>query len=194
MKIRRDLRMAMFYLVRHGQPDYSPCDERGYIGHGRDLAPLSNEGMEQAERTAKDVRLMGADIIVSSPYTRALQTAAIISKNTGIDIKVEMDLHEWMPDITFQYKQFSECLQLTEDFNKHRGVYPEGETPRWECLQQLRERVRNVADKYADYNKVIIVCHGMVIRTLTYAEEIKPAEIIECEYVAGHPECRYSFF
>ncbi len=27
-------RMAIYYLVRHGQPDYSPCDERGYIGHG----------------------------------------------------------------------------------------------------------------------------------------------------------------
>lgn len=186
--------MAIFYLVRHGQPDYSPCDERGYIGHGRDLAPLSDEGIQQAERTAKDVRLMGADIIVSSPYTRALQTAAIISKKTGIDIKVEMDLHEWMPDITFHYKEFSECIQLTEGFNKHRGVYPDGETQKWECLQHLRERVRKVADKYADYNKVIIVCHGMVMRTLTYVEEIKPAEIIECEYAVGQPDCTYSFY
>lgn len=185
--------MALIYLVRHGQPDYTPCDERGYIGHGKDLAPLSEEGIKQAERMAKDVRLMGADIIISSPYTRALQTAAIISKNTGIDIKVEMDLHEWMPDVTFQYEHFQECLELTFDFNKHKGVYPKGETLRWECLQQLRERVRKVADKYADYSKVIFVCHGMVMRTLTYAEEIKPAEIIECEYVAGQPDCIYSF-
>ena len=185
--------MALFYLVRHGQPDYSPCDERGYIGHGRDLAPLSEEGIEQAERTAKDVRLMGADIIVSSPYTRALQTAAIISKNTGIDIKVEMDLHEWMPDLTFQFSNTEESIELTSDFNEHLGAYPEGEAPRWECLQHLWERVRKVADKYAEYNKVIVVCHGMVIRTLTYAEEIKPAEIIECKYEVGQSDCIYSF-
>jgi broad specificity phosphatase PhoE len=185
--------MAIFYLVRHGQPDYSPCDERGYIGHGRDLAPLSDEGIEPAERTAKDVRLMGADIIVSSPYTRALQTAAIISKKTGIDIKVEMDLHEWMPDLTFQYKEFSECLQLTEGFNKHRGVYPAGETPQWESLCSLKYRVRKVADKYAHYDKVILVCHGMVMRILTYAEQIKPGEIIECKYEIGQPDCIYSF-
>ncbi len=185
--------MAIFYLVRHGQPDYSPCDERGHIGHGRDLAPLADEGIEQAERTAKDVRLMGADIIVSSPYTRALQTAAIISKKTGIDIKVEMDLHEWMPDITFQYKEFSECIQLTEGFNKHRGVYPKGETPRWESLYSLKYRVRKVADKYAHYDKVILVCHGMVMRTLTYSEQIKPGEIIECKYEIGQPDCTYSF-
>lgn len=50
---------------------------------------------------------------VSSPYTRALQTAAIISQKTNIDITVEMDLHEWMPDLTFQYHVFEECLELT---------------------------------------------------------------------------------
>lgn len=33
--------------------------------------------------------LKRCQIIVSSPYTRALQTAATISKNTGLDIKVD---------------------------------------------------------------------------------------------------------
>ena len=104
--------MAVFYLVRHGQPDYSPCDERGYMGHRRDLAPFSETGIKQAEITSKDIRLFGADIIVDSPYTRALQTPAFISKNIGIEIKVEMDLHEWMPDVTFQYNNLPECLEL----------------------------------------------------------------------------------
>src|SRR5699024_3213827 len=26
-------------LIRHGEPDYSPCDQRGFTGFGRDLAP-----------------------------------------------------------------------------------------------------------------------------------------------------------
>jgi hypothetical protein len=30
-----------------------------------------------------------------------------------------------------------------------------------------------------------MVCHGMVIRTLTYAEKIAPGEIIECCYEIG---------
>ena len=183
----------MFYLVRHGQPDYSLCDERGYIGHGRDLAPLSEEGILQAILTAKDIRLQNAELIISSPYTRALQTAAVISKETGLDIKVEMDVHEWIPDLSFQYKDFSECLELTNDFNHHNGVYPSDERKRWESLSLLRSRVRKVADKYAHFNKVIIVCHGMVIRTLIYAEEIKPGQIIECEYNLGQQDCIYSF-
>lgn len=184
--------MAVYYLIRYGEPDYSPCDKRGYMGHGRDLAPLSEDGIKQAEITANDIRLKSADIIVSSPYTRALQTAAIISNNIRVDIKVEMDLHEWMPDKTFQYKSFQECQELTYDFNEHLGVYPVGKTKRWESLHSLRTRVRNVADKYAYYDKVIFVCHGMVMRTLTYAEGIKPGEIIECKYEIGQPDCIYS--
>lgn len=98
-------------LIRHGQPDYSEVTERKYIGHGRDLAKLTELGKEQAEKVSRDERLKGAEIILSSPYTRALQTAAIISRNTGIQIEVETDLIEWMPDLTFTYdgpKNFTE--------------------------------------------------------------------------------------
>ena len=185
--------MALFYLIRHGHTDYTPCDERGYIGHGRDLASLSERGIQEAESTAKDSRLLNAEIIIASPYTRALQTAAIISKVTGIKLLVETDFHEWMPDITYQYKRFEECLTLNDEFNRFKGMYPEGENKRWESLPSLRERVRRAADKYAYCNKAIIVSHGMVMRTLTYAEEIKNGEIIECHYEIGQPDCEYSF-
>lgn len=185
--------MAQFYLIRHGQPDYSLCDERGYIGHGRALAPLSEEGIRQALSTALDSRLQDADIIVSSPYTRALQTAAILSQKTGVGIKVEMDLHEWMPDLTFQYRLSEESLKQYSDFTAHKGIYPDGGPKRWEDLKSLRARVKKVADKYAQYDKVIMVCHGMVIRTLTYVENIAPGEIIECPYEIGKADCIYAF-
>ena len=38
------------------------------------LAPLSEEGVRQIEETAKDPRLQGAELILTSPYTRAVQT------------------------------------------------------------------------------------------------------------------------
>ena len=53
--------MATFYLVRHGQPDYSGLQERGMFGFGRDFAPLSPLGVQQAEETAKDPRLKQAE-------------------------------------------------------------------------------------------------------------------------------------
>lgn len=57
--------MATLYLVRHGQPDYSGLQERGMFGFGRDFAPLSPLGVQQAEETARDPRLKQADCFVS---------------------------------------------------------------------------------------------------------------------------------
>ena len=106
--------MALFYLIRHGKPDYTSVDKRGFPAFGRDLAPLSEGAKQQISMMAKDERLQGASFIVSSPYTRALQTAAIISKETGIEIQVEVDLHEWLPDLSFRTLAYIEEMQPGE--------------------------------------------------------------------------------
>ena len=92
------------FMIRHGKADYSYGDAHNFIGHGHYLAKLSEEYIDDVIKTSKDSRLKEATLIVSSPYTRALQTAAIISKETGLDIKIEPDLREWEPDKTYQYK------------------------------------------------------------------------------------------
>ncbi len=185
--------VATFYLVRHGEADYSEMLEKGFYGFGRSFAPLSEKGIQQAERTAIDERLKSAELIVSSPYTRALETAAIISRETGLKLCVEVDLHEWEPDKTNQYTTSEEAFMLTREFNLYKGEYPEGQQMRWEPLTELRKRMRSVADKYAHYNKVIFVGHGMVFRTLTYIEKMNPAEIVESSYHLGLEDCLNSF-
>lgn len=185
--------MALFYLVRHGQPDYSGLEEHGFFGFGRAFAPLSAQGVAQVEATARDPRLKSASLIVSSPYTRALQTAQIISRETGLPVTVELDLHEWMPDRTNQLASGAESALLAQEFSRFRGIYPQGETMRWETLAHMRTRMRAVADQYADYERVIFVGHGMAFRTLKWIEHMAPAEIIECLYQKGNPDCDFCF-
>ena len=169
--------MAIFYLVRHGEADYSDLMEKVFFGFGRDFAPLSKIGIEQVEKTAKDERLKTAQIIVSSPYTRALQTAAIISRETGLKICVEVDLHEWIPDKTNQYKTSQEAFSLAKEFYENKGVYPKGQQLKWETFEEVRKRMQRVAEKYAGFGKVIFVGHSMAFEALTGIENIKPAEI-----------------
>jgi len=185
--------MALFYLVRHGEANYDDMLENGFWGFGRDFAPLSEKGQEQAEITAKDARLKNAELIVSSPYTRALQTAQIISRQTGIWVEVDMDLHEWIPDVNNQYETSEESFAFAREFTKLNGEYPSGQKFRWETLSHMRERMMRAADRYSDYDKVIFVGHGMVFRCLTYIEKMEHAEIIECTYQKGQAECEYSF-
>ncbi|BCN31011.1 histidine phosphatase family protein [Anaeromicropila herbilytica] len=185
--------MATYYLIRHGEADYSELMEHHFFGFGRDLAPLSEKGIAQAEETANDGRLKTAELIIASPYTRALQTAQIISRNTGIAVKVELDLHEWIPDLSNKYTTSEEAFRLTDEFIECKGAYPAGTRKLWETVEDMRIRMRRVADKYAEYHKVIFVGHGMSLRTLAYIEEMKPAEIVECKYEIGQEECMYSF-
>lgn len=185
--------MALFYLIRHGEANYDGMLEKGFWGFGRDFAPLSEKGRLQAETAAKDIRLKDAELIVSSPYTRAMQTAQIISQRIGIGVEVDIDLHEWIPDKNNQYKTSEESFAFAREFTKFHGAYPSGEEFRWESLSHMRKRVLRVADKYSDYKKVIFVGHGMVFRCLTYIEKMNPAEIIECAYEKEQPLCEYSF-
>lgn len=185
--------MALYYLVRHGEANYDDMFVNGFWGFGRDFAPLSEKGRQQAEITAKDARLKKAELIVSSPYTRALQTAQIISGETGIRVEVDIDLHEWIPDEYNQYETSEESFAFAREFTKFKGEYPLGKKCRWESLSHMRKRMIRVADKYSDYDKVIFVGHGMVFRCLTYIEKMNPAEIIECTYQKGQAVCEYSF-
>ena len=123
--------MAIFYLIRHGKPDYTYEDEHGFIGQGHDFAPLEVGKIDEVIKMSKDNRLKNAQIIVSSPYTRALQAASIISKETGLDIVVEPDIREWQPDLTYQYKNIEETQEYYNDYIKNDGVYPINEKRKW---------------------------------------------------------------
>ena len=88
-------------LIRHGEPRYDEIKARGYHNFRYDFGRLTSNGVLQAKKAALDPSLTGATIIVSSPYTRSLQTAAIISRITQIELTVENDVHEWMPEVDF---------------------------------------------------------------------------------------------
>jgi len=171
-------------FIRHGEPDKEVVDKRGFIGQGRDFAPLTDLGIKQAENVSFNPLLTGCQIIVSSPYTRALQTAAIISKNTGLDIKVEVDIHEFIPDKTFQVKGEAENKALHKDFMCCLGEYPEGEVRKWETITEIINRSKPVFDKYVDlgYEKIVVVAHGGVIRRYTGVGLIEHCEVCEVDY------------
>lgn len=166
------------FMIRHGKADYSYGDTHNFIGHGHDLAKLNEEYIEDVIKTSKDSRLKEATLIVSSPYTRALQTAAIISKETGLDIKVEPDLREWEPDKTYQYKA-QEMKEYYKDYIKNNGVPPVDRVVNWESKEHLKKRVQEVINKYNNYECIIFVFHQIAIQSITGIKNISPAEIIE---------------
>ena len=169
-------------LIRHGEPDYSYVTERHFKGQGRDLAVLSNKGKEQAETVSKDKRLLGANLIVSSPYTRALQTAATISRNTGLEIAVETDLHEWIVDLDFNFNNEEYTRAVAKEATLMKGIHSEKCKYNWESFDKIAERSYGALYPYLKYDKVIVVCHGVVMRQFKFQEEIPYCGIIELDF------------
>lgn len=175
--------MATFYLIRHGKPDYTYGDAHGFIGQGHDLAPLKDDRIKDVIKTSKDKRLKNAQIIVSSPYTRALQTAAIISRETGINIVVEPDIREWQPDLTYKYKSADEMQEYYKEYVENDGIYPINEKKKWETKEQLKTRVMSVISEYKDsYDTIIIVAHKMAFQSICNCGDMEPAEIFEVTF------------
>ena len=168
-------------LIRHGQPDYREVGERGFVGHGRDLAKLSDLGISQAEAAAQDERLKDAEIILSSPYTRALQTAAIISRKIGVPIAVETDLIEWMPDLTFSYSGPEHFAEIEQEIQRCKGERDETCKYRWESYSSLGRRAFTSVKKYLGCKKVIAVTHGMLIRQFVYMDDVPCCGIVKYE-------------
>ena len=93
--------MGTVYLVRHGETDWALVNGRRLIGAANDLAPLTSEGIRQILAAAERLRRERVGLLLASPMTRALQSAALLSRVLDVPLQVEFDLHEWVPDLTY---------------------------------------------------------------------------------------------
>ncbi len=157
--------MVEFIFVRHGEPDYERIADWCKNPLLRDFAPLTKQGVQQIQETASKLQEEGAEIILASPYTRALETAYIVAKELGLEVMIEPDLHEWELDKKQKHKnKITEKLLLTA---LNKKVHIPFITGRIETKEQVQERVFKVLQKYTSYSKVIVCCHACVMGYVT---------------------------
>ena len=167
-----------FIFMRHAEPDYTIIDQRHYRGFGNDLAPITQNGIQETINSSKNPLLKDADIIISSPYTRTMQTASVLSKELNINLKVEIDLMEWIPDKDYMYNNYSMVVKWRKHYDENDGkcTYKEDN---FEEKTEIISRVKKVLKKYNNYTKVIVITHGMVINALTNVEKPNHNQIIK---------------
>ena len=159
--------MTTFYFVRHGEPDYGGVGEWSNFPFGRDFAGLTEQGISQIVKAAETLKNFSPQIILSSPYTRTMQSAGILARELQIPLLVERDLHEWNSDRTHTVSSEQELLQLCRDHDLHNGIYPEGIEKKWESRQLVRTRVLNVLNRYLKYERVAVSGHAMMMQAVT---------------------------
>lgn len=162
--------MTTFYLIRHAEPRYDEVIERGIYGMAYNFGKLTDNGILQAHARSKDDTLVGSQIILASPYTRALQTAAIIASHLGLEVIVEHDLHEWMPDLNPNLDVDGEAA--FEQYMALKGQKDLNHSMNFETYDAIKKRMELVLLKYTQYESVIVVSHGIAISTLTHFDDV----------------------
>lgn len=145
-----------FGLFRHGQTDWNI----NFLLQGVTDIPMNQTGFDQVRLAAKALRKDDWDIVLTSPLTRARQTAEIISEQLGFE-----QVHE-------------ERLLIERSFGEAEGLSHEqwrskfsnlDEIPGGESRTQLEVRSQllldNVSKAFAG-KRVLAISHGALIRTL----------------------------
>lgn len=168
------------YFVRHGETDWGLVESRGARGWAKDFAPLTQLGRLQIDTIARDYRLQEAEAILCSTFTRALESAALLSRALNKPLYVEYDLHEWLPqkdplgDVDAQL--IARAKQTLSGTNADAADGP------WESLVEVRSRVLNVLGRYRRFPSIVVVTHGVVIGSLLGMRRlVEHAEIVPFE-------------
>ena len=91
-KRKVEIDMGKLYFVRHGESEWNTI---GRICGATDI-PLTDRGREMARDTAREIVKEGikVDRIISSPLSRAYETATIIGSVLGVDVKKDDRIKE----------------------------------------------------------------------------------------------------
>lgn len=145
-----------FGLFRHGQTDWNI----NFLLQGVTDIPMNETGFEQVTLASKAIKASDWDIVLTSPLTRAKQTAEILSEQLGFEQVIEESL--------LIERSFGEAEGLSHDEWKSKysnlDVIPGGES-RSELIMRSQKLLDTIAANFAG-KRVLAVSHGALIRTL----------------------------
>ncbi len=199
---------ATLWVVRHGQSagnvarDFAEAEGLSVIDIAwRDIdVPLSDLGVEQSTSLARWFSRLPNDarpeVVLCSPYVRAVQTAEAIAEGAGGTLQLRLDER-------LREKEFGILDRLTrhgiqqkypelDEQRQHVGKFyfrpPGGES--WcDVILRLRSLVEMIAREYAG-QRVLIVAHQVIVNCMRYlVENLTEARILEIDRRGDVPNC-----
>ena len=192
------------WIVRHGQSESNVARRlaeeaaRDDIGISmRDVdVPLSALGREQAGAVGRWFAALPADarptVVLASPYRRAMQTAEVIAAEAGIAL-ARAD-GSFVVDERLREKEFGVLTGLTRSgiaarhpaefelrmlFGKFYHRPPGGESY-CDVIMRLRSVLGTITREYGAGERVLVVCHSVVVMCFRYLlERMTEDELLE---------------
>ncbi len=145
--------MTTIYFVRHAQSNYENHDDQ--------TRELTEKGLEDRKLVSKYLKDKNIDIILSSPYKRAVDTVRHFADNNNYTIEIIDDFRERKID--------SAWIEDFNGFNKHQWEDFSYKLSDGETLYEVQERnirtLKDVLERYKDKN-IVIGSHGTALSTI----------------------------
>ena len=155
--------MTEVYLIRHSKPiDVIHEIDRDNFQIQNEKKCLSIEGEKIAEEKFKNNEFNNIDILYSSNYVRAIQTAKYIAFKNNLDININSDLGEREIGI-------NSWDELPEQFERKQLLDENYKISSGESQKEVRERMYKALIRILDKNKnkrIAIVSHGTALSYL----------------------------
>lgn len=145
--------LTMIYFVRHAESNYENHDDIS--------RELSNKGLKDRRLVTDFLMDKQIDIVLSSPYKRAIDTVRDFAEIKGIDIIIMDEFKERRVDSGWVEDFNSFCKKQWEDFSYKLS---DGE-----CLEEVQNRnvfaLNRVLEKYKGKN-IVVGSHGTALSTI----------------------------
>lgn len=159
------------YIIRHGETQWNK--EKRF--QGQTDIPLADKGIELAKKTAIGMKDIHLDYIISSPLTRAIQTAQLVAGNRGISIQTD----ERIQEISFgdwEGKSSAPGGEIPDEYLKTFYTTPLKcqRPPHGETFQDVCARTKSFMEElmrksqYEDAS-ILISTHGAASRCLIHS-------------------------
>ena len=148
--------MTRFFLVRHGETEWN----RVRRIQGVSDIPLNVTGRAQAAALGNILSQHRFDLIVSSPLSRAMETATIVARRLGMPTPLSI------PDlIERNYGEAEGSNGHDLDVRYPNGADIPGREPREDVTKRVVRTMADLAVRHPEAD-IIVVCHGAVIRSV----------------------------
>lgn len=145
--------MTRVYFVRHAEPDYDNHDDMS--------RELSRKGLQDRKLVTKFLLDKHIDVILSSPYKRAIDTIADFAESVGLEIETIPDFRERRVDSDWIADFETFCKKQWENFN-----YKLSDGENLKEVQSRNIRALNSVLKTFNGKNIVIGCHGTALSTI----------------------------
>lgn len=157
------------YLARHGQTDLN----KQKLMQGNIEEPLNDTGRAQAKEASKQLEGIKFDKVISSPLSRAVDTAAILSGWPKESIETDPRITEVDFGKYERRKYYLLGLWMTMYWALPEVIpAPKSVEPISSMVARSTSFIEDLKKK--DYENVLVVCHGGIIRALCGVLEHRP--------------------